>query len=186
MQILFIVLGFIGLTMTFFGVKWTVTSFKAKEISCFPFNNLKKEFEIKRPGQYTLSIIGGGFVGNTSNFHISVKTKDHQKIVDYEENFMRPRFRKNGKIGVEYLQFKISDSGLYKVEIENPEDLIVKKSIVKTKQFFQAPLAVENIEISIGETIPISKKLFGIIFLVLGVNISVWGIILGINPQLFG
>lgn len=186
MQILFIVLGLIGLTMTFFGVKWTFKSFKAKEIIGFPLSYLKKEFEIIRPGLFTLSIVGGGFVDNSGSFRVLVKRKDNQKVIDLKENFMKPRFSKNWKIGVEYLQFNISHPGLYKVEIENAEDLVVKKSMLKTKQVFQSPLPVENIEISIRETIPISKKLLGIIFLVLSVNMSAWGIMLGINPELFG
>jgi hypothetical protein len=186
MQILFIVLGLIGLTMTFFGAKWTFKSFKSKEIIGFPLNELEKEFEIIKPGLFTLCIIGGGYVNNTGSFRALVKRKENQKVIDLKENFMKPRFRKNWKMGVEYLQFKISNSGLYNVEIENAEDLIVKKSMLKTKQIFQSRLPIENIEVSIKETIPIGKKLFGIIFLVLGVNMSAWGIMLGINPDLFG
>jgi hypothetical protein len=99
---------------------------------------------------------------------------------------MKSRIRKNWKVRVEYLQFKISRAGLYKVKTENVEDLIVKKSMLKTKHVFQSPLRIENIVASIKKTIPISKKLYGIIFLVLGVNMSAWRITLGINPKLFG
>lgn len=183
MQILFLVLGLI---LTFFGVKWTFKSFKGKEIIGFPLSELKKEFEIIKPGLFTLCVVGGGYVDNSGNFRTLVMRKDNQKIIELKENILKPRFRKNRKMGVEYLQFKISHVGLYKVEIENAEDLVVKKSMLKTKQVFQSPLSVEKIEISIKETIPISKKLFGIIFLVLGVNMSAWGIMLEVNPELFG
>lgn len=172
--------------MIFVGAKWTFKLFKAKEIIVFPLIELKKEFEIKKPGLYTLCIIGGGYVKNSGSFRALVKCKDTQEIIDIKENFIQPRFPKNWKMGVDYLQFKISNYGIYKVEIENAKDLIVKKSMLKAKQIFQSPLPVENIEISIKETIPIGKKLFGIVFLVLGVNMSAWGIMLGINPELFG
>jgi hypothetical protein len=96
---------------------------------------------------------------------------------------MESRIRKNWKVWAEYLQFKISREGLYKVKIV--EDLIVEKSMLKTKHIFQSPLRIENIAASIKKTIPISKKFYGIIFLVLGVNMSAWRITLGINPKLF-
>ncbi len=172
--------------MTFFGVKWTLKSFKTKEIICFPLNEKEKEFEIINIGLFTFSVLGGGYVNNSGNFLATIKSKDNQKRIDLKENYIKTRFRKNWKIGVEFLQFKISNTGFYKVEIKNPEDLIVKKSMLKIKQIFQSPLPVENIEILIKETIPTRKKLFGIIFLVLGVNLSTWGILLGISPDIFG
>ncbi len=58
--------------------------------------------------------------------------------------------------------------------------------MLTAKQIFQTPLSIENITVSIQETITIGKKIFGIIFLVLGINASFWGIMLGINPNLFG
>lgn len=171
--------------MIFFGAKWTFKSLKAKEIIGFPLAEREKEFEIKNAGLFTLCIIGGGYVNNSGSFRVQIKGKDNQRTVYLKENFIKPKFRKNWKMGVEYLQFNISNYGLYKVEIGNPEDLIVKKSMLKIKRMFQSPLPIENIEILIKETVPISKKLFGIIFLVLGVNLSAWGIMLGINPDLF-
>jgi hypothetical protein len=186
MQILFIILGVIGLAMTFFGVKWTLKSFRAKTIEIFPLIELRKEFEIIRPGLFSICIIGGGHVNNTGSFQVSVQHKDNKKTIDLKENYMKPRFHKKWKTGVEYFSLKIENCGIYKVEISNPEDLIVKQSINKSQHVFQSPLPIENIEISIKETVTISKQLFGIIFLTLGVNMSIWGIMLGINPELFG
>jgi hypothetical protein len=57
MQTLFIVLGLIGLIMTFFGAKWTLKSFKAKEIIGFPLNELEREFVIINPRLFTLCIL---------------------------------------------------------------------------------------------------------------------------------
>lgn len=186
MQALFIVFGIIGLIMIFFGAKWTWKSVKAKEIVNFPFIESKKEFEIKNIGLFSLCILGGGSVNNSGCFQVQIKDRDNQRIVELKENTMKPRFRKNWKMGVEYFQFKISKNGWYKIEIKNPKDLVVKQSTLKIKQVFQYPVPTESLEVLIKETIPNSKKLFGILLLVLGVNISAWGIMLGINPHLFG
>ncbi len=186
MQIIFIILSLIGFTLTFFGVKWTYRSFKAKEIVGFPLIMKEQEFEISKPGLFALCIIGGGHVKNSGNFRVLIINTIDQKVIDLKENFMKPRFRKNWKIGVEILNFKVSNSGHFKVQIENAEDLIVKKSMLITERFFQSSLSIRNIEVMIKETIPVSKRLFGIIFLVVGVNMSAWGVMLGFNPELFG
>lgn len=177
-------MGLIGLTMLFFGLKWSLKSFKSKKIIEFPILDSVKEFEIINPGLYSFCIIGGGYVHNSEGFKTLISNVGSQKSIDLEENIIKPRFRKNWKMGVEYLQFKINNIGNYKIEIQNPEKLIVKKSMLKTKQIFQSNQLMENIEILIKETIPVKKKLFGILFLVLGVNMSAWGIMLTLNPSL--
>jgi len=186
MQILFLALGLVGFIITIFGARWNFRSFQTKEIIGFSIIELEKEFVIKKPGLFTICIIGGGYLNNNDNFRILVKSKENQKVIDLKENCIKPRFRRNCKIGIEYRQFSISDSGIYKVEIENVKDLIVKKSMLKTKQIFQSPLPIKNIEVLIKETIPISKKLLGIVFFILGLNMFFWGIILGVTPELFG
>ena len=186
MQILYIILGVIGLTMTFLGAKWSIKSFRAKEIINFPITHFKKDFEIIKPGLYALCIVGGASVNDAGNLRILIKHKDDQHVVELKEHLIKPRFRKKGKIGVEYLQFKILHSGRYQIELKNIDNLIVKKSRLTAQQIFQSPLSFENIEISIKETITIGKKIFGIIFLVLGINASFWGIALSIYPNLFG
>jgi hypothetical protein len=58
--------------------------------------------------------------------------------------------------------------------------------MLKTMQLVESKEPIENLRVLIKETIPIRRKLLGIIFLILGANMSAWGITLSINPNLFG
>ena len=186
MQILFIVTGIIGLTMFFFGVKWFLKSFNSKEIIEFPFLDNHKEFEIKNTGLYTIQILGAAQITNSGQFTIRLINKDNQKNIALKDYFLKPRFRKNWKIGIEYLHFKITESGNYIIKLENQNSFVAKKSMLKINSPFQQNKPSNNLKIIIKEAITPSKKLLSILFLVLGVNISFWGILLTINPNAFG
>ena len=135
---------------------------------------------------FAFCIIGGGYARNSNNFQVQIKRKDDEQIVNLKKTFIKPRVLKNNKIGIEYLQFNISNSGVYKIKIKNPEGLIVKESILKFGLIFKSNPPVKNIEILIKETTPIIKQFFGIIFLVLGLNLFMWSVILAINLDRFG
>ncbi len=167
MQILVIVMGVVGIILLFFGIKWSWKSLKAKEIIQFPFSQDQTQFKIEKTGLFSLCILGGRYLANSGGFGAQI-------------------FRKNMKMGVEFFHFTISQSGGYILHLENQEDLIVKTSMIKIKQLFQSPQLTENLQVLIKETIPVGKRIMGIIFLVLGVNMTAWGIMLGIYPNLFG
>ena len=165
MQILYLLIGLIGLIMLFFGAKWLLRS---KTVVKFTINKNIKEFKIGRSGVYAVCFMETRFFNNFGVFHIKIINSDNQERIDMKKNFLKWRFIKNWKKGVEYYQFKIQNAGNYRIEID------------------QANKSIHNIEVLIKESVTVSKKIFGILFLVFGVNISFWGIILAINPNPFG
>ena len=181
MENLFILMVPAGLILFFVGGRWMYAALKSKEIIKFPLDNQKQEFRVDKPGLFSFSLIGGGYVKNSGGFRASVKRKEYHIKVESHEPFIKAIIMKNWRIGVEYLHFKISDSGIYIVEIDGVKDLVIKGSILKIKQLYQRSIPSKYIEVSIRETIPPTKQLFGIIFFVLGANITAWGIILGLN-----
>jgi len=170
MQILFILMGIVGLAMLFFGIKWSIESVRSKALVRFPLDNRTQEFELMDEGLYTFCILGSRFVGNSASYTTSLSNIENKEKVELVQNFLKPKFRVGWKIGIEYQNFRIRKSGQYKLELGNPNSLKGNSS---------------NLEGMIKKTIPVSKKIFGIIFLVLGMNMSAWGIMLGINPNLF-
>ncbi|KKN91414.1 hypothetical protein LCGC14_0217470 [marine sediment metagenome] len=165
--------------MVFFGAKWLLRS---KAIVKLPIAEKIKNFTINRSGLYSVCILGGGYLKTSVGFKILISKSNSQEKIRLKENFLKWRFRKNREIGVEYLHFEIENIGEYHIEIQNPENLTVKKS----RSILQSDKPIQSVEILIKESVSVAKKLFGVIFLVLGVNISFWGIMLAINPNPFG
>ena len=172
--------------MLFFGVKWILKTLKAKEIIEFPLMEGERDVEIKRTGLFALYILGVRSVDYSPHFKIKIENRENGKTVTSKENAVQMRFHKKQKMGIEYLNFSISMIGVYKIKIEKPENLIVKQTMLRTIIPFQSSSPIENIQLLIKETVPISQKILGIIFLIVGLNLSTWGIMLGINPGLFG
>ncbi len=179
MQILYLIIGLIGLIMVFFGAKWLLRS---KTIVNLPIAEKTNNFTINRSGLYSVCILGSAYIKSSVGFNILISKSNSQENIKLKESFLKWRFFKNWNIGVEYLHFKIENIGDYHIEIQNPENLMVEKST----SFFQLGKPIQSVEILIKESVSTAKKLFGVIFLVLGVNISFWGIMLAINPNPFG
>jgi hypothetical protein len=70
-------------------------------------------------------LVGGGYIDNPASFRIRLIHQASQNQIDVKENIIKPRIRKNWVMGIEYLQFRISQEGEYILKLENPEELIV-------------------------------------------------------------
>ncbi len=170
MQVLFILMGIVGLTMLFVGIKWSIESIRPKPLVRFPLSERTQEFELKDEGLYAFCILGSRFVGYPSSYTSSLSNMENEEKIKLVQNFLKPKFRVGWKIGIEYQNFKIRKPGKHKLVLGDPNFLRGNSS---------------NLEGMIKKTVTVTKKLFGIIFLVLGMNMSAWGIMLGINPNLF-
>ena len=186
MQLLFICLGLVGIGMTALGIKWVYKSNFSKTIVRFPISKLTQEFRIETPGLYSINIVGGGSVRNKGHFKMRIVDVKNGHNITIKDNFIKPRMRLDWKMAVELSQFEIYDPGHYRIDIEGLDGLVVKKSMLFVKNRFHSPEDLKNIEVWIKETISNLQKVLGIIFLVFGANLSIWGILLGIYPEAFG
>lgn len=184
MHLVFIALGIIGLGMFLLGLKWTINSITKKEIVQFNINEGEKVFQISKKGTFSICIIGGGFVVGSDGFRTIIEHLNTSKKIFPIENTIKYKFRKNRKLGVEYAQFRTDEIGEFMIKLQNVQHLIIKPSILGSKRSFQQKLPTDLILVLIKESISTSKKLFSIIFVVLGANMAIWGFILTFMPEL--
>jgi hypothetical protein len=106
MQVLFILMGAAGLTMLFLGIKWSIQSVRPKAIVQFSLTDKEQNFILRDEGLYTFCILGAGYI-NIGEFKARLSNQASKNEIEMVENLIKPRFRKNWKIGVEYLNFRI-------------------------------------------------------------------------------
>lgn len=183
MQILFLLVGILGLAMFYFGTKILIKKYRSKTIGKINFSENPSEINIEKTGSYAVCIVGGGYANNNGDFDLYISNDGNQ--LDVFEKQMKFKFRYKGKLATEFYQFEIENVGKYKFEFKNIADLEVKESMLVSKRMFQNKLPINNIEIVIKETSSTSKFIIGLLMTVFGFNIAGWGVILAFNPQLY-
>jgi hypothetical protein len=184
MIVLFIIIGVFGVFLFVIGSYWTIQKYRCKEI--LQFNATEKEVSVNiKEGVYSLGAIGCGFVENPESLVISITNLSTNQNIPLTINRPMPRFSKKMKIGIEIFNFKAIESGNYKMQIENIESLRAKESMLGMLQSLQPKIDVRNLNFLIKESYPVYKTIIGIIFMVIGMNIAAWGIIIAANPDIF-
>jgi hypothetical protein len=164
MQVIYLLVGIISFIMMFYGAKWLL---RYKTVFSFLVSTGGKQFAIKKRGTYSICIKKSHF-GKAFKYNFLITKGSGQNKLESKENFLKWSFRKKGKMFVEHTLFKVSEIGNYTIKAE----------LLKPNQD-------QNDLIIIKETVSITKKILGILFLVFGVNGSFWGIMLFINPTVF-
>ena len=145
--------------MIFYGAKWLL---RTKIIFSFPITEGIKQFTIKNKGTHSICTRKGYFE-RSMKYNIPILRNSGGDYIESKENFLKWRFRKKGIMYVEHSIFNANETGTYSIESE---------------------ISKRNDLILIKETVPATKKLLGILFLVFGVNGSFWGLMLSINPNI--
>ncbi|MFI0427927.1 hypothetical protein [Mariniflexile sp. HMF6888] len=182
MQVIFLLIGILGLVMFIFGIKTLIKKYRSKTIAELNLTENPSEINIKKAGTYAVCIVGGGYANNKGDFDLHITTNGNQ--LDVLKKQIKFKFRHKGKLATEFYHFEIENIGKYKFEFKNIADLEVKESMLLSKKMFQNKLPVNNVGIVIKETSSNSKFIIGLLMAVFGFNITAWGIILAFNPQL--
>jgi len=182
MQLLYLVIGLTGLTMMFFGAKWLL---RYKTVVNFPILEGTKEFTIKKPGLYAACIMGVGYFNNHNEYKFRLTQTNNGQQIKLKRPILKARFRKKWVMGIESVHFRIQDEGDYKIEITNLINATSANSAKKVTSIASSNPPVGIHQILIKATVSVLKKIIGIIFLVVGVQASFWGIMLAINPNVF-
>lgn len=182
---MFFLIGLIGIAMFFYGVKIILKKFKCKNpIAEIDFTEKSNEINFEQPGLYSICFIGGSYANNTGDLDVNI-TKDGEDLEIFEKQ-MKVNFLYKTKIGTEFYQFEIENTGSYKIQFKNIDDLELKASKLITKRSFQKKLPIENIGIIVRETTSNLMYIMSILLMVFGFNIAGWGFILIFNPDIFG
>lgn len=182
MQIIFLLIGIIGLVMFVFGIKTLIKNYRNEIISELKLT--ENEINFQKIGTYSICIVGGGYANNLGNFETQI-THNETKLNTIEK-LLKFKFHYKGRLATEFYSFEIENLGIHKIFIKNIEDLEVKESMLVSKRLFQKKLPIEKIGLIVKETSSSTKFIIGLLMTVFGINISIWGIILTFNPQLIG
>ncbi len=184
MQIIFLLIGIIGLIMFYYGFRIFIKKYRCKTaIAELDFNENSTDINFKKSGLYSISFIGGSYANNTGNLDVTI-TNDNEDV-EIVEKLIKGSFLYNNKIGTEFYQFEIENPGLYKMQFYNIDNLELKQSKLVSKRSFQNNLPIENIRVIVKEAITNFKYIFSILLMVFGFNIAGWGMILAFNPSIF-
>ncbi|GAK97898.1 hypothetical protein JCM19294_1520 [Nonlabens tegetincola] len=178
MQLTFILIGTIGLLLLIYSIRILIKSRKNKLVAEFTLDSESKEIQLDSNVLYSLSFLGAGFIDDQGKFRAELKSESGN-LVKLNKTFPNYRFRKNGKLGLEYWHFSIDNSGKYILTFENLNDLIAKHSMLISKRMFQKEISPNNIKILLKEAVSTKNRLFSIVGLVIGVNALIWGILIG-------
>lgn len=182
MQIILISISLIGLLMVFFGLKFLIR-IRTKTITELEFSETPNEVIFNKIGTYSICFVGGGYANNIKNFIVNIN-KDEDEIYAIEK-LMKFRFDHKGRLATEFYQFEIKNEGKHIIKFNNIQDLEVKDSSLMSTRIFQTKKSTDNIGVLIKETSSSWNFIIGLLMLVLGVLISVWGLILTFNPQIY-
>ncbi len=180
MQLTFIFIGIIGILLLVYSIRILIKSSKNKLVAEFTLDSESKEIQLNSNVLYSLCFLGAGFIDNQGKFGAELKSESGN-LIKLNKTFPNYRFRKNGKLGLEYWHFEIDKSGKYILTFENLNDLIAKHSMLISKRMFQKKINTNNLKILLKETISTKNRLFSIVGLVIGVNALIWGILIGLT-----
>lgn len=181
MQIIFLLIGIVGLVMFFFGSKILIEKYRNKIISELKLT--ENEINFEKVGLYSICVVGGGYANNLGNFEAKIMSNGIE--LDTIEKQLKFKFHHKGRLATEFYQFEVENPGIHKIIFKSFEDLEVKESMLVSKRLFQKKLPIEKIGIIVKETSLSSNFIIGLLMTIFGFNIAGWGIILAFNPQLF-
>lgn len=179
MQLTFIFVGIIGILLLIYSIRILIKSNKNKFIAELTVDYESKKIQLNSRGLYSLCFLGAGFIENKGNFNAELKS-ENGNLVKLNKTFMNYRFRKNGKLGLEYWHFEIDKEGEYILTFENLNDLIAKHSMLISKRIFQKNINPENLKILLKKTISTKSRFLSIVSLVIGINALIWGVLIGV------
>lgn len=186
MQIIFIFIGIISFPLLIYSIKLVINQLKLKEIIVFDLTEKTKDFQITKNGIHSICMLGISSDFKISGLEASIITPNGKQI-NLTENLIRySSLRKRVKI-VEQWKFETNQKGKYTLSITNLDDYISRNPILTSgKLFSNRKIETKSLKILVKQSVSTKHRLISIIGLVLGINGSFWGIMLGINPNLLG
>lgn len=170
-----ILLETLGTTMVASSLWIVFYNWGKKTVAIFEFVDAEREFDIKKPGFYSVSIAGAGFLRDVEKVNIRLTHDGHLLAVN--RYALAPRFRKEGTMGVECWGFSARSLGRYIVTLSNLEKIEAKSSMLRSKRLFESPIDHGNLRILVHESRRPIYKLISIVSLVFGIGLILIGII---------
>lgn len=185
MQLTFIFIGIISLLVLIYSVRLFIRQLKLKEIVVFDLIERTKSFEIVESGIHSICIFGLSSDFTVSELKVSLSTPNGKEI-NLTKNKIRYSYLRKGIRTFEQWSFKAHHSGTHKLNLKNLEEFLSKNPFLTSqKPFSNRKTETKSLKILVKQSVSTKHRLISIIGLVLGVNGLFWGIIMGINPNIF-
>jgi hypothetical protein len=159
--------------MLFFGFKFSKLFFKAKDIILYPIQETDKSFNLSKVGKYSICLLGGGTI---KHFSVNIISNVDENI-NVVNSFFKYKFTKNGVLGVSYFDFDIKQKGNYLLRINNPNQLSVKSSMLKSRSFFENEIEVNKLSILIKEYSSPFHFIYSLLLIIIGLMIFLLNIV---------
>lgn len=105
MQIIFLLIGIIGLVMFVFGIKTLIKNYRNEIISELKLT--ENEINFQKIGTYSICIVGGGYANNLGNFETQI-THNETKLNTIEK-LLKFKFHYKGRLATEFYSFEIEN-----------------------------------------------------------------------------
>lgn len=171
-----LVIELIGFALIAYSIKMLLKSRSINPVATFKFEDASHEFQLEKPGYYSISILGAGFVREVQRAIIKLTLKnDHTLQVGV--NKIAPRFSKETRIGIEYWGFLTDDTGRCLITFSNMEHVEAKSSMLRSKRLFESPIDHSKLQIIIHQSTQPFYKLTSIVSLILGTGLVLLGVL---------
>jgi hypothetical protein len=171
-----LIVEFIGFVLIVYSLKTLLKIRSINPIAVFNFEDASHEFKIQKPGYYSISILGAGFVREVERVIIKL-TLDNSNSLEVDVNKIAPRFTKDKRIGIEYWGFSADSIGRYIITLSNLQHVEAKSSMLRSKRLFESPIDHSKLRIFIHQSIPPLHKLISIVSLIFGTGLIVFGLL---------
>jgi len=170
-----LLVGILSLALSMKGV------FQArKPMAVLKFESGSHEFEIKTPGDYSISIFGAGSIQGDTNLDIQLVLEDQWRL-KVTENRMAPRFSLEGNVGIEYWRFSTTKAGRCVLTLANLEDVIAKDSMLWSKAQFQSPNDHRRLKLLVAQSVEPLHRTLSLVGFVVGGAFVIIGLFMALG-----
>ena len=189
MQVTFLFIAIIGLTLVIYGIKLLIKELKLKEVAEFDLIDQTKSIDINKTGLYSINFIGIGhkykFRANKA-FDLSIIQPNGKNLKKINPN-VNYHFIRKGKICIEIWRFDVIQKGIHRIEFIGLSEFIKKNPFIKSDEFLiKRKFETSKLKVLVKESVPGTNRFLMILSMVIGINAFFWGILIGIKPDLFG
>lgn len=111
-------------------------------------------------GKYFIFFTGGHSVTIYNKFKIIIQDKKTNLKIGLFTTWIATGYE-NGQRTAKYYEFEIKENGIYSIDIEHPEQLIIKKSKLNLKNLFYSLISKDGVSVKESEkNILIRKQIY--------------------------
>jgi len=145
-----------GIIFAAYGITGLVKAYRSSRpfVQLYPLDDGIQFAELNQGGVYSISFVGAGTVKPGAAFTVTVHLHQNGSvcIVKVKPRSVKYRFLFQGTVAVEYYEFNIAAPATAEIHIANTDSIIVKQSMLWSKQLIQPPLHKSAIKVLVRKS----------------------------------